>query len=362
MFTKAPLLFVLTAGLATFASAQDQVRLRNNTTEAGKVESEDFDALKLKVKKDNKPEQTISIQWDNVADILWGGAPEYTKALGEVNTGQAAAAITRLKALLLAANLRKEMRPAVAFQLGSAQMRAGQFADASATFLELLKTGAKSRYLIPATRALVEIALTTNDPNAGTSAVETAVGSAKEAGVPVTNMVAFDYFRGLLNEAKNDLVNARVSFQAASRGDGAAAAIADMAKLGVARIEAASGKLEEARNAYRGLVDKGRGNEALAGAWNGLAKIALADGVKAKNAEKINDALLMYLRGVVVFAPAPGEGTGEYERALAGAAEAFKSLADLETDENLKKEHAARSRARLEQLKKEFPFSVHLPK
>lgn len=363
MFTKAPLLFVLTTALAPFALAQDTVRLRSGATETGKVESEDFDALKLKVKKEKeKNEQTISIPWDNVADINYSGAADYTKALVLLNTGQSTAAIPLLKGVLASAGLRKEMRPAVAFQLGSAQMRNGAFADASATFLDLLKTGAKTRYLIPATRSLVEIALTTNDPNAGTTSVDTAIAAAKEAGVPVTNLVAFDYFRGLLNEAKNDLVNARVSFQAASRGEGPAATIADMAKLGIARVEMASGKVEEARNAYRGLVDKGRGNEVLAGAWNGLAKIALADAVKAKNAEKINDALFMYLRGVVQFAPAPGEGTGEYERALAGAAEAFKSLSDIENDENLKKENANRSRARLDQLKKEFPYSVHLPK
>jgi hypothetical protein len=41
-------------------------------------------------------------------------------------------------------------------------------------------------------------------------------------------------------------------------------------------------------------------------------------------------ALLSYLRGVVLYVPAQGEVTDEYERALAGSARAFKAIGELE--------------------------------
>lgn len=361
MFTKITLPLALCCGLSSLAIAQDTVMLRNGSKETGKIEAEDFDALKMKVKVGNA-EQSKTFGWADVQDVTYGGVPELAKAMTEIGQGNAAAAITRLKALLNGSALRKELRPATTFHLGSAQLRAGATADAAATFNDLIKNYAKSRFLIPATRSLVELSLRSGDFAAGTAAVDAATAAAKEAGVAVTQAVAFDYFRGLLAEAKNDHVAARVSYQAATRGDGASATTADMAKLGVARVDATAGKTEEARSAYRALVENGRGNEVLAGAWNGLAKLALAEGVKAKNVEKVTDALFMYLRGFVQYGPAPGEGSGEYERALAGASEAYKALADLETDATLKGQHEARSRARLEQLRKEYPNSLFLPK
>jgi len=178
----------------------------------------------------------------------------------------------------------------------------------------------------------------------------------------VTHLVAFDYYRGQVNEAKKDLVNARVSYQAASRVDAVMPGIAGMAKVGMARVDDANGQPEAAVSAYRAIIDQSQANEVLAGAWNGLAKVALRDGVKSKSGDKLMDALFMFLRGVVEFAPSPGEGTGEYERALAGAAEVFRQLAELETDDATKKQYTQRSKQRLDQLRKEFPNSVHLPK
>src|SRR5262245_36731660 len=98
-----------------------------------------------------------------------------------------------------------------------------------------------------------------------------------------------------------------------------------MAKLGLARCEHAEGRADQAKDAYRALIElPDVGNEVMAGAWNGLGDILFQDASKAKNAEKVTEALFMYLRGVVEFGPAPGEGTGEYERALASSSKAFQ--------------------------------------
>ena len=358
----APLALLLGAtALTTTASAQDTVKLRNGTTESGRVESEDYDALHFKAKK-GKEERSLRLAWNEVADVTFGGVPEYTQAMGQLGAGNVGAALPRLQTVIANANLRKEIRPAAMFQLGAGQLRAGQFEAAATTLGELVKTSPKSRYVLMATSAIVDCYLALGNLEGGAAAVEAAATAAGSGGVGSEVVAAFDYFRGMLLEAKKDLASARNKYQNATRAGAAAGQIAALAKLGVGRCDKADGKVEDARTAYRAIVEQAQDNEVLAGAWNGLADITLDEGIKAKNAEKVENALLMYLRGVAEYGPAPGEGTREYQRSLAGSAEAFKQLSDLATDEAVKKQQAARSRQRLEQLRKEFPHSAFLPK
>lgn len=348
---------ILLAGVSPALRAQEQVRLRNGNTEQGRIESEDYDALKIKVKK-GKDDQTMSIPWADVAEVGYTG--ELQKAINQIASGNRTQAVQALQAQLGGTTLRKELRPAAQFQLASAQMRDGQWGDAATTLQDLLKNNPKSRYLFPAARALAEIHLATQKYDEGATAIDAAANAAKDAGVSVNHLMAFDYFRGLLNEGKKDYVKGKVNYQTASRAE--MAQYAELAKLGLARIAEASGQAEEARTGFQALIDQSKNNEVLAGAWNGRAKLTMAEAQKDKKSETALNALFMYLRGVTEYAPLPGEGTGEYERALAGAAEAFKLLADFDTDEAQKKQNAQRARARLDQLRKEFPNSIHLPK
>lgn len=361
MLRHLPLLTAAFAVIVPLVGAQDSVRLRTGAVEQGRIDSEDYDALRIKVKK-GKEESAARLAWSDVVEVKYGAATELQQALGQLNAGNRAAALPKLQSLLAGSTLRKELRPAAMFQLGSGQARSGQADAATATLLELVKTFPKSRYLVPATQVLVDLHLAAGKLDAAVGAIEAATAAAREGGVPANHLVAFDYFRGLVHEAKKELVDARTSYQSASRVDSVLGGIAGLAKVGMARADAASGQGDAARAAFRELVEQAQGNEVLAGAWNGLARLGLQDGIKGKSAEKLTDALFMFLRSVVEFAPSPGEGTGEYERALAGAAEVFHQLAELETDDATKKQHAQRCKQRLDQLRKEFPDSLHLPK
>jgi tetratricopeptide (TPR) repeat protein len=357
MSTKLPALLVLLAGTAPVVLAQETVHLRNGNSEAGRIEAEDYDVLRFKVKK-GKDEQAVTFPWAEVADVTYTG--ELQKAINQLNNGNRTQAIQQLTQALAGSTLRKELRPAAAFSLGIAQLREGQFPAAATTLQDLLKTAPKSRYLFPAARALADIYLATGEFDNGNAAIDAASNAAKDAGVSANHLMAFDYYRGLLNEAKKDMVKAKLSFQTASRVE--LPLIAELGKLGLARVADAAGQTDEARKAFTALTEQGRSNETLAGAWNGLAKLALADGVSKKKAEIVTDGLYMYLRGVVCYAPLPGDGTSEYERALAGSAEAFRQLAEFDTDDAQKKQNIGRAKQRLDLLRKEFPHSIFLPK
>jgi len=350
-----------TFALPTIALAQDTVKLRSGETETGRVDAENFDVLVFKAKKaKEKEERVMRLSWDNVVEVTYGGNVEYQQAIQQVASGNFGVAIPKLQALSEGAHLRKELKPLVMFQLGSAMQRAGKFAEAAAVQRELAKQFPKSHYLLGAAQSIVDCHIALNDAAGGTAAIDELVNAAASGGVDPNYLAAFDYFRGRLLEEQKNVAGAKTKYQAVAAGRTGSASMTAMARMRIARCEQAEGQVEQAKTAYRALVDLDVGNEVLAGAWNGLADISLAEAAKAPNPEKLTNALLMYLRGVVEYGPAPGESTGEHERALFGASQIFKQLSDIETDEAKKKLHSERSKQRLAQLKKEFPNSVYL--
>lgn len=360
---KSPITALATALVlaSSLCAQQDQVTRRNGAKETGTIEAENYDGVMMKARQGNQ-EKNIRIPLDDVVSVSYGGDAEYRAAVALVSTGNLAGAIPKLTELSKKESLRKLLKPLVLFQLGSAQERAGQYAQAATTQLDLIKAHPKTRWLIPAVQSIVDCHLALGNAAAGTTAVEEAATVAASGGVDASYLTMFDYFRARLFEAQKNLISAKVKFQSAAAASTALGSLAAMARLGLARCEQAEGKAAEAQREFTALTQLDSSNEVLAGAWNGLAELALAKGAHDKSIEQVMNAMYMYLRGVVEFAPAPGEPTGEYERALAGAGQAFKNLADLETDETKKKQFEQRSRHRLDQLKKELPNSRYLAK
>src|SRR5262245_39900866 len=336
---RLPLTLLLAAAwwLPSTAAAQDTVRLRNGTSESGVVEGENYDVLLFKAKK-GKEEKALRINWDDVAQLQYGGATEYQQAVNQVASGNLGAAIPKLQTLAQSTALRKELKPLVQFQLASALQRSGKFAEAAAAQLELVKAFPKSRFVLPAARSIVECHIALATATDGIKAMEEVVGTAEKGGVDNSFLSVFDYYRGRLMEAAGDRVGAKVKYQTAAAARGVPASMTAMARLAIARCDQTDGQVDAARIAYREITQLDAGNEVLAGAWNGLADITFAEASKARNLEKITDALFQYLRGVVEYGPAPGEATDEYERALAGAAASFKTMSEIETDDAKQKQ------------------------
>ena len=353
--TVAPLTVALC--LCTVAAAQDTVRLRNGNTDSGTIESEDYQSVAIKSTKDKR---TNRHKWDDVVDVTYGNAGDYVHALNLVNGGNFAQAVTKLTQLAASDKLRKELKQHVLFQLGAAQQRAGNLKEAVAAYLDLVKAFPQNAHLRAAAKGIVDCRVALGDAAAGVTDLEAVVKAGKDAGVDDLYLGTFDVFVARLLEVQKKVVEARLKYEAVAANRGISPVLIAEARLGMARCSQAEGQPQKATEIYNQLIDQDLGNEVLAGAWNGKADLAREEGAKQKSAEKLLDSLYMYLRGVVEYAPAPGEGTGEYERALAGAAAVFKSLGELESDAQKKKTYLDRSRERLNQLKKEFPNSPYL--
>jgi len=350
-----PLLLLALGATLTAQTQPDIVKLRNGNQDSGTIESESYKELAIKSVKDHK---TNRYPTEDVAEVSYGGSPEYTAAYKQVAGGNLAGA-QRLAQLAGSDKLRKEIKPHALFYAAAAQQRAGNQKDALALYLELAKQFPSSSHLRQVAKAIVDCRIAGGEAAAGSSDLDALMKAAREAGVDDLFLSTLEVYNGRLLETQKKMVEAKVKYEQVAAVRNISPKLTAEAKLGVARCSQAEGQTQKAAEIYNQLKDQDVGNEVLAGAWNGLADIARDEAMKAKSAEKLLDTLFMYLRGVVEFAPAAGEGTTEYERSLAGSVTVFKALADGEADAAKKKIWTDRARERQNQLNKEFPNSPH---
>src|SRR5439155_23769983 len=150
---------------------------------------------------------------------------------------------------------------------------------------------------------------------------------------------------------------AQAAYGVAEKAQGVSQGVVQQARLGEARCLVAMNKKTEAEAIFNKLKTEDAPNQVLAGAWNRLGDLQLDRARKgsAVDSDKLLDALFCYLRGVVQYAPLPGESTGEYKRAMRGSAEVFRFISQNEKNADRKRLYQQRMQERLDQLKKEFP-------
>jgi tetratricopeptide (TPR) repeat protein len=359
---------VLTAAPARAQEEQDKITKYDKAAPGGTsvvtgtVKSEDLSGCLVTVGKGAE----ITIRWKDIKSVAYAGSPEFTRAKGYADAGSVGEAIQALEELRKKTELRAILKPHVLNLLGSCFQRDGQFDKAIDAYSELFKQFPKCQFLVFGGGENLINAYLAKGPAAAKdaqAALEALFTGAKSAGIDTTPL---NLLRGRVQEAAGDFSSAAASYgqvlsAASSDADAKAAA-----ELGIARCLVGQKKAGEAESKFRGLVtrDPAPTSLVLAGAWNGLADIALANGRAGKDAaqssELIMDALFDYLRGCVLYPPASGEPTTEYERAVRGAADCFKALSELEKDDKKKTRFRQCAAERLEHLQTKFPNSPYL--
>ncbi|HZM01189.1 MAG TPA: tetratricopeptide repeat protein, partial [Planctomycetota bacterium] len=160
--------------------------------------------------------------------------------------------------------------------------------------------------------------------------------------------------------AQGKFADARAAFEQVEKDPQASADVAATAKLGVAESLKREGKLSEAETLFKAIVEEDGPSFLHAGAWNGLGDLLVEQGSKARDIDKLIDALYAYLRGVVQYVPAAGESQAEYERALGGSARCFKLISQLETNKDRKAYWESQFTQQAERLRKLSPNSEYL--
>lgn len=330
---------------------RDVVNLRNGQSELGRVKEEDFEGLELDpVKGDAK-----RIPWSEIAtNGVTYADPQWQAIADLLATNKYAEALPLLEELKADTKLRAPVRQNVLYFEAVALQRSGDADKALGAYLDLVKAFPNSRYLMEVGEALVTIHSAKKDYAGATRAIDDMAAGAAGAFAPAAGVL-----KGLVFEAQKDWPKAGAAYSVAARASGVSPLVQLRAELGEARALAAQNKKTEAESALRKLVSKDGPNALMAGVWNGLADLAYERARAANNnkgdAEQMLDALYMYLRGVVQYAPLPGEAATEYQRALRGTIQAFEALGQIETVAERKRLYQARAKQRKEQYDREFP-------
>ena len=334
---------------------EDEVVLKDKTSQKGTIVGEAYDAVDLEVKKGVKKK----IEWSKIDKINYASTPpEYTEAISE-RGNDPEGALEKLKALAAKEGLGDVWRQQVLFDVASLQQQLGAYDEAIAAWNALIAAFPEGRYLGTAARGLVDCHLAKGDAEGAGKALDglksgPALGKFEALAVEVKTL------NGRILMAQGKLADARAAFEQVEKDPKATPDVAAFAKLGVAECLRLDGKASEAETRFKAIVEGDGPSFLLAGAWNGLGDLISEKGKTARNADLITEALFAYLRGVVQYVPGPGEPQDEYERAIAGSAKCYKLLSQLETNKDRKADYEQKANQAAERLRKLAPNSEFL--
>ena len=338
---------------AARAQETDVVTLKDGKSE-GKIESEDFAGISVEMKGGAKR----TYPWTDVVAVTYGSTPELATAIETFTGGRLDEALAQFEELRGA-----KPRPPVLQQIllheAMIHERQGKAEDALKSWTELLTSFPKGRYLRRAADGVVGGLLGANRAAEALSELDKIATGAQ--GVPGF-AAEVDVLRGRVHEAQNDAAAAEASYKAAEAAADAPTSAKQEARLGLGRCLALGGKKAEAETIFRALTKEDAPPYVLAGAWNGLAAKWRDEGKAKPDIERLYEALYGYLRGVVQYVPRAGEPTLEYQCALAGAAECFTYISQLEKTPEKKRRYAQLAEEHTAQLRAEYPNSPYLGK
>lgn len=330
---------VLSVNSALGQSA-DVVRFTDGSELTGRVAREAYAGLELELRRGVKRK----ISWNEVDEVRFSAGAQ---ALEAEHAAEVEGRIDDARAQLLglAANdrARRPLRQEALFRLVAIETAHGRHDDAIAHLRELLAKFPDGRYLGESTEALVDLLIEKPAVDEAARELESARVNARSAGVDSRFEAVAVALRGRIDETRGNLAEARADYDAALRDGVLDAGLAARTELGVARCFQGQGDVAGARERFRKLTMMDVPHLVLAGAWNGLADLALDEGVRRRDREQIDVALYSYLRGVVLYLPEEGEPRREHDRAISGAARAFDYVGQIETDPQ--KKQLARARA-----------------
>lgn len=346
----------LAVGAGAAIAQQDRIVTRDGKEKIAKILSEDYDGVTLAVEGGG----TTGLRWKTIESVRYAGADKYYRALDAFASGTPEEALTQLEALAADTKLRPVLRHGVLFHLARTYQKAGQPDKALATYEALLESFPKTRYLLTVGTDLIGLYRAKGTVGAGAKTLEARLTAAQGGSSDPTLQAGIGVLRGAILEEQGKSADAQRVFESTASIPGAEADVVAAAKLGIARCAQRAGRNSDAETRYRELVLTEAPNEVLAGAWNGLADLALEPALAKRDPLGLREALFAYLRGVVLYVPGRDGASDEHERALAGSSKAFKALGELETDAERKKSFLERSRRRRDELATNYPQSRYL--
>lgn len=347
---------VLLSAFVVGAYAQeDSLNMKDGSKRTGKVMEWDLKNVEVAV---GGGSGSTRIKVEDVVSIQFEGVPKDMKeADAAFSGGRDSDAVDKYKSVLDNKKVRKPLRQDAFWKTAQAQIRMRKFEDAAATMRTMLADDnfPMSRYLIEADEAIAQCLVWAgkhDDAVKFTTDEEVRVGKFGINGLG-------DKLRLLRARAflsKGDLAKAASEAQALAGG---ASASAGDAKVVLGTVSLAGGKNDEAERLFREAMASSQTPSVRASCFAGLGQVLRAKAEKSKKSDDFKEALLCYLRPVVMYQPEAGGESGAYEASLFGAAVCFMSIGELEKDADKQKVNMTRARENFRKLLENYPQSQY---
>jgi tetratricopeptide (TPR) repeat protein len=340
--------------LPAAAQDKDTIQFKDGKSDTGLVKSEEYGGVAFNPAKG----AARTILWNEIAPngITYANALEYQSARDDLDAGKLPEALTKFEEILGDAKLRGVLKQNALYFSAMIHQRQGEFDAAIEGYKKLVADFPKSRWLMEVGENLVLCHMAKKDVAAAGKALDDLSTAATAAGVEAAFNSSVNVLKGRLFEEQQKYPEAQAAYGVVEKATGVPATVVQQARLGQARCLVASNKKPEAEALFRKLVAEDAPNTVLAGAWNGLGDLMLDDARKGGgDSEKLFDVLFCFLRGAVLYTPAPGESVAEYKRSLKSSAEVLKFISQVEKNPDRKKMYQQRAAEREDQFKKEFP-------
>ncbi len=339
------------------SAAVDIIRLTNREERRAQVRKATWEGVVYTL--DTPGELTES--WSKIDDVLYHDAPlELDRAKKAAERGDTETALAALQKALKAVDA-KRCRPLHRQYVLIAFVRlhdgAGRHAEAVKTGLALLDAAPGGAFTREAYERVYACARRAGDR--ATLAALPARIRKEPPRLGVAPLAGLAEAWGLVFEKKTAKALGR--FKPLTTNDDPA--IQADALTGTIRCHADTGKHDALRRACEASV-RGANRDPLlqSAAWTGLGNLAFANAQQKKDAASYKEALMRYLRVVVLYPPEAGGDGGNYERALFHAAHCFERMAEAMAKEKEKEETAReylrRARKLYEELQDTFPSST----
>ena len=343
----------LLAGSAR-AQEKDTIQFKDGKSETGFIKSEEYGGITFNPAKG----AARTIEWKDVAPngITYVGSAEFQSAKDAFDAGKFAEALPKFQEILGDAKLRAVLKQNAEYFVATIHQRGGEYDPAIEAYKKLVADFPKSRWLMEVGEGLVSCYMAKKDPAAAAKSLDELSTAATAAGVEASFNSVVNVLKGRLNEEQGKFAEAQAAYGVVAKANGVPVSISQKARLGEARCMVALNKKADAKTVFQALTKEDAPNAVLAGAWNGIADLTVEEARASQNdPEKLLDALLCYMRGVVQYAPLPGEPYTEYKRSLRGSATVFKFISEVEKNKERSALYKQRAAEREEQFKKEFP-------
>lgn len=309
----------------------------------GRVASETFKEIVVVVEGGKIP-----VTASNVDRIEYGTVPAYyDRAQEKSRRGDWKEAAEQFrKALSEARNSDKRFEQHCLYYWALCLTRMGQWADAIGKWEELLKQVPETRYFAEAYEELVRCELARGDAAAAKKRVEEGLAAAKGKGLADSKRWRLDLMGCEILEAQKKFLPAKDEYLGLARTiDKSDPVLAHLAKLRAARCLVELGQGPQAKQLCEEIL-RAKLTDAvvMAGTWNTLGDLHRMEAETKKNPSLLREALMAYLRGVVLYVPEEGQEPAEHQKALFWSAYCHDLLKDTINDPKAREVYRDRAR------------------